>query len=431
MKFSRLKMLACLSITAAFSLSFTEAHAFLAGAKATGMAATGIAYPQDSYAGAYNPAGTVDVQDRIDGTFEWIQDRGHSLVEGNLAPVPGVNGKYNAFRTKDTYCGDFGFNKTFCSNFFCEDYRWAVGIVMFNRDYQKTTYSRDFVLLGTSHLGLEYLHETIAPYAALAINECHSIGVSVDVHVQRAMVNGIQNFDNALFSAFPGKVTNKGYAYSAGVGATIGWKWNAWENLTVGVTYRTKANMSKFHKYKGFLAQKGRLDVPQKWGVGLAYKFFDCATLAFDFEWVDWHQIHSLSNKLLNGPDVPAPPPINQLGSNNGPGFGFRNQLYYRVGLDYQFNDSWTVRVGYRHANSPIRRTQTAVNLLTCDAVEDFVTVGLTYNWNCCLEVSAFYAYGFSHRVKGKNAIPAFLGGGNINLTEAKDALGVQVGYIF
>lgn len=450
MRLLNLKKLACLGLLASLGLS-SHAEAFIAGAKATGMAATGIAYPQDAYAGAYNPAGIVEVGDRIDFGFDWIQDRGHIRGKGNIdtttgLPNPLVNRKFDAFKTKDVYNGDFGINKTFCTEICGNNVSWAVGLVGYNRDYQKTSYTERIVLLGNpqppvngTNPGLEYLHETFSPVFAMRLNDCISFGVSVDVHVQRAKVNGLQNFAQSgvipqlpRFSLYPNHVTNKGYDYSSGIGATLGARWQISDYLAVGVTYRTKAKMSHFHKYKGFLAERGLLCVPQKVGGGIAWRFLPCATLAFDVEWIDWSQIKALHNPLINKRQDPNVFPfLTKLGSEHGPGFGFRNQTFYRVGIDYAVNDCLTVRAGYRYGNSPVRRTQTAVNVLTCDTVESILTVGATYNYNCCAEVTVFYAYGFSHKIKGKNSIPAFLGGGNIDLVESKDALGISVGYIF
>lgn len=436
MNFFYFKTIIGLGLLGALGVS-SSADAFIAGAKATGMAATGIAYPQDAYAGAYNPAGIVDVTDRVDAGFAWIQDRGHIRGRGNINPL--VNKKYDAFKTKDIYDADFGINKTFNTEFCGCCLNWAAGFVAYNRDYQKTSYTSPLVLLGTSNAGLEYLHETFSPVFALRVNDCFSIGVSVDVQVQRAKVNGLQNFTAAppaapfAFSLYPDKVTNKGYAYSSGVGATIGCKWDISDCLSVGLTYRTKTKMSKFHKYKGFLAQRGLLNVPQKVGAGIAFRFLPGATLAFDVEWINWGDVKSLRNPLINSRTNPLVPPFifTPLGSEHGPGFGFQNQTFYRVGIDYQFNDCFTVRAGFRHANAPVRRTQTAVNVLSCDTVENFLTVGATYTWNCCAEVTIFYAYGFSNKIKGKNSIPAALGGGNIDLVESKDGLGISFGYMF
>lgn len=433
MNFRRLKKGLGIAGMGAAILMSAEGHAFLAGVKATGMAATGVAYPQDAYAGAYNPAGILNVRNRFDISWDWIRDAGQARVRGNQFQVPGIpgfpvpkiNGRYNEFRTHDVFNVDFGINQKFCAT--CGDYSLscAVGFVAYNRDYQKTTLSRPLILIGTSKQGMEYAHEVFAPVFAFRINDCHTFGVSVDVHVQRLSQSGLENLDNINQTIAPGKFTNRHYDYSSGVGATIGWRWQALDSLSFGVTYRPQTKMSRFKKYEGFLAGHGRLNIPTKWSGGLAYRFLPCATLAFDVEWLDWKQIKSLRN-----PFVPSDPTA-RFGSKHGPGFGFCNQTFYRVGLDYQFNDCLTLRVGFRHANTFVRRSQTAPNLLDCDMVQDFVTCGFTYTVGCHLELSMFYAHGFRHEVKGKNSVPASFGGGEVDLAESKNALGISWGYIF
>lgn len=433
MNFLSLKKSLGIGATAAAMLLTAESHAFLAGVKAIGMAGVGVAYAQDAYAGAYNPAGILDVRNRFDVSFDWVRDDGHIKVRGNhfVVPVPpgarapAINGKYHAFRTHDAFNLDFGINQRFCAT--CGDYSLscAVGFVAYNRDYQKTGLSRPLILIGTTKQGMEYAHETFAPVFAFRINDCHTFGVSIDVHVQRLSQTGLQNLDDISRTIAPGKLTHRHYDYSAGVGATIGWRWQALECLSFGVTYRPRTTMSRFHKYKGFLAGHGRLNIPTKWAGGVAYRFLPCATLAFDVEWLDWKNI-----KSLHQPFVPSDP-LARFGSKNGPGFGFRNQTFYRVGLDYQYNDCLTLRVGFRHANAFVRRSQTAPNLLDCDVVQDFLTCGFTYAHDCHNEFSMFYAYGFRFEIKGKNSVPASFGGGNVDLEENKFALGLSWGYIF
>lgn len=419
-----LKWLTNIAILAGLCATTNQAHAFIAGGKAMGMAATGIAYPQDAYAGAFNPAGAVEIEDRLDLGFAWVREHGHADVKvANPPPIPGVSGRFNAFSQPNAYNGDFGINKNFCSNICGQDWQWSAGLVVYNRDFQKTTYNKALPLLGTSKLGLEYLHEIISPLVSLRINESHTIGVSLDVNVRRIKVNGLQQFSNPLFSISPTHVTNKGYDYSGGVGATFGWKWEAYDHLTFGVTYRTKVKMSRLKKYKGFLAQEGRLNSPERWGVGLAYQFMPCATFTFDFEWINWQSIQALHNPLLHKGN------LEQLGSANGPGFGFRNQALYRFGVDYAVNENWTVRAGFRHANAIFKKKSTTVNLLTCDTVKNFVTLGATYAWNACNEITMFYAHGFENKIKGRNSIPPMFGSGDVNLTESKDVLGISWGY--
>ena len=405
------------SLLAAFILPSTRAEAVLASVKSLGMAATAIAYPQDSLCIAYNPAGLVWVGDRIDGEAGWLRNTARLRVSGNANPE--FNGSFNAMRTKDFYFAGGGFSKSYC----CECFQWSVGFAVYNRNFQKTTYGRSHPLVGTSHIGLEFVNETIAPTLAVLLFDDHSFGITFNWQIERLKVNGVENFDNEALSRSPGNVTNRGYAYSHGFMPTFGYRWQVTECIAIGATYQPKTHMSKFKKYKGF-AVDGRIDVPEKWGMGISVDILPCWTACFDAELVRWSGARSLHNNFI----IPTTDDT-KLGAKNGTGFGFRDQWFFRVGLEYRLSESLALRAGFRHAKALPRRTQTAVNLLTQDCVEDFMTVGATWNINCCSEISAAFAYGFEKKIKGRDSIPALLGGGNVDLKERKYALGLAYGW--
>lgn len=426
MRLNRLCLITLGSFVGFLSLS-TSAEAILASVKTFGMAATGVAYPQDALAAAFNPAGHVEIGDRVDFGNTFSQYRGHSKIKGNIIPpflIGGpVNGTYNGYKTNSINTPDFGINKRLGCE--CE---WAIGLVAYNRNFSKTRYNKPFLLLGNKPAGLEYVHETISPVIAYKINDSHNIGISINCNIQRLKVNGIENFANPFRSVSPNNVTDKGYDYSTGWGVTFGWQWHITPTLTFGLTYQPETPMPKFHKYKGFLAQKGRFNIPTFYSAGIAWRFVECATIAFDVQRYEWKQIRALHNDLIHDGV------LEKLGSKNGPGFGWKNQTFYRVGVDWAICESWIVRAGYRYGNSPIRRSQTVVNQLTLETVESFVTCGATYIINECNELSAFFAYGFQHGIKGKNSIPPGLpprgfGGGEADLTQQQYAVGFSYGF--
>lgn len=426
---------ACLSLGVSAS-----ADALLASVKTLGMAATGIAYPQDALAAAFNPAGAVEICDRIDLGFTWAQDKGHSRVHGNiLDSIPpihqllggDVNGTFNGFKQSNAYNVDFGINKRLgCNN------EWAVGLVVFNRNYNKTTFDRPFVLLGTSKLGLEYINETASAVIAYRLNECHNFGLNINLQGQRLKVDGLENVGSPFFpglqTVHPGHVSNKGYDYSFGWGVTLGWMWHVIDGVTIGLTYQPETIMPKMKKYDGFI-HEGRINIPPIYSGGIAWRYCDCSTIAFDVQHYDWTRVRNLHKPLLHDGTVEP------LGSKNGPGFGFRAQTFYRLGIDYMINCNWTIRAGYRYGNTPIRNTQTVVNQLILDTPEHFITCGFSFRPNCHNEISGFFAWGFTKTIKGKHSIPEGLpapfpppngfGGGNVDLKARKAAVGLSWGW--
>jgi long-chain fatty acid transport protein len=431
MKFRSLSLYACLGLVTAFCSISQKMEAIFASVKSTGMAATAIAYPQDSFAVAYNPAGMIAVGNRVDAEAGWLHDKGHAVISNNAFPIPPlpfpqINGTFDLMRTHDYYVGNFGVNTNWCTEISeCYTMDWSFGVALYNRDFQKATQNKIQPLFGTSHPGIEYIHEELATSFAVSIYEGHSLGLSLDWHIARVKVNGLENFDTPTASSHPDHVTNRGYNYSNGLGVTLGYYGQLCDWLSVGATYRPRTKMHRYSKYDGFFAGRGRIDIPEKIGGGLAINYWPCWTFCFDVEYLRWHPIKALSNDLLPGILIPG-----ALGTSAGAGFGFKNQTFYRLGIEYKFDDCWTVRAGYRHANSPTSKSQTAANTLIDDLVEDYVTVGFTWNWNSCAEISAFYAHGFEHKLNGKNAIPIYpFGGGNVSLKESKNVLGLAVGW--
>lgn len=425
-------ILSTLGMISTLCLHTTTAEAVFASVKSIGMAGTAISYPLDTLAGAYNVAGLADVGDRFDVEVGYVHDTGSAEVTA-FDPLTDnfVTTNFQGMRTKSVVPVNVGFNKDWilCGDECFADWRLSTGLIIYNRSYQKTTYTQPMPLLGTTKAGLELLNETIAAIVGIQWCEAHTVAVSFDYQVQRLKVDGLENFDNPFLSVSPGNVTNRGYNYSNGCGVSVGYLGHLTDCLSVGVNYSPRVSMSRFDKYKGFLVH-GRLDVPRRIGVGISYKILPCLVIAFDAEQLEWSKVRSLHNPLLHD-GVVLP-----LGSSDGPGFGFRDAWYYRTGIEWGINESWTVRLGYRYANTPIRSSQTAVNVLTLDTVQSYVTAGGTWNLNECNEISICGAYGFENKIKGPGAIPEFIGpiptgGGDVNIKEQKWVIGLAWGYKF
>lgn len=422
MKFNRLLTVLFGGVLAMLGTT-SNAEALLASVKSTGMAGAATAYPQDTLSAAYNPAGFVEVGNRLDLGIAWAHYWGRTKIHGNTAPpfLGQINGTFNAYKTPNFYSPEFGVSKVFGC-----DCQFAYGWVLYNRNQSKTTYNVNFPLLGRTHLGLEYVHEQFGPVFAWKVNDCLNLGMSFNINGQRLKVNGLQNFANPRGSIEPNRVTNRGYSYSFGYGVTLGAQLHINPCLTLGFAFTPEVHMRRFKKYSGFLAKRGRFNLPEIWIAGIAWRFLPCATVAFDIQHDVWRRIPSIHHTLLHDGR------LEQLGSKHGPGFGWRSRTYFRLGLDYALNDCWIVRAGWRFAPTPIRRTQTVVNSLTMEPlVEHVFTMGATWMYNSCQEASAFFAYGFEKKLKGKHSIPTGIPffGGNADLQQNLFVFGLAWGW--
>jgi len=408
----KLSVLACASLIFLFPC---HCEALLAGVKTTGMAATSVANPIDAFAGAYNPGAIGFLEDRLDVGADWIHAYQRAETIDNL--ILG-DASFQAARTADVYLGEFGINKHFCfSTRFCP-LDIAVGLILYNRSYEKTTYDQPIPLLGTSDVGLEYLNETIAPVIAFRYKN-HSLGASLNINVQRLKINGLQNFANPIYSIDPDATTNNGYDWSTGVGVTFGYMWEPFRCLRLGASYTPKTHMPRFDKYRGFIVKEGEFPTPERFLAGISFKPWDNLICAFDYEFVHWRSIPQLDHDFFLAP--------NSLGYSDGSGFGWNNQNFYRFGIQYSFR-CFDFRAGFRHSTKTFDGDNVAVNLLTCATVQDYLTLGATYHLGRCNEFSILYVKGFEKDARGD--IPAGLGGGEIELKQGMQVFGISFGRI-
>lgn len=398
-------------VLAATSICFTPhaIQATTASVKAIGMGGCAVAYPQDSLSAAWNPACAMYVGNRVDVNASWLQTRGRMTLHDN-AFVGGSDVTFRSDVHPNAFDAEFGLNYIVCGS---GDV--AVGLIGYNKAYLHTRYSSVIPFIGRTEQALEVIQEVISPIAAIRL-ECHSFGIAIQFAGQRFKTSGLENFATSSFSVQPNAVTDKGHDYSYGVGIVAGWMWKMYPGVRMGFVYESPTFMCKVKKYSGFLAEKGDLDLPERFSLGFSFDFTCHLHAALDMQLVRW------SRTTLSRPAITTPQQLieNKLGSSHGPGFGWKDQPFIRAGIDYYIPCVNTVlRAGYRWARTPIRSGSTAVNILTLETAESVITVGATTCPWVNHEFSFCYAYGFDHTVRGnrnKPLSPAF-GGGVADLT--------------
>ncbi len=424
-----------------------NAEALLASSKHTMMGQTGVANPMDAVSVAYNPANSSFICDRFDYNLGIINTYEHLDVSGNAfgeQGLPYVNGSFNANGDPWAWELDSGIVK----HLNCWGYDFTVGFALYNNKFVKTSYTTPYLsLLGNGKVGLDYLQEVIALNASYLLPTwnygCHTIdqavGLDIDVIVQRFKIKGIQNFDNAAQSAYPGSVTNNHFDWSGGCGVTLGWQAVIDNWFRVGISYQPKIRMSRFKRYQGFSPQSGRLDSPEEFTVGFAVapacgfdlpSYLDGFTFAFDAKYIGFGGIKALANFLYPGINpFTGPPDGYLLGQTNGSAFGFKNQWQFKFGLEYMWNCQWTFRAGYIYLEPYYHNGQEAINLLTFEQIQNALTLGTTYQWNENWDISVWYVHSFEKKRTGP--LPEGLGGGIETLTTHRDTFGFGLGRAF
>lgn len=367
------------------------------GAESKGAGGVGVALPQDSLATAANPAGEAFVGNRFDlGATYFVPYRG-----ATLGP--------------DSYDGDntasFIIPNISAAASIGDD--WALGIAVYGNGGLDTQYNSPIPAFGTKNPGVDLEQVYITPTLAYKFGDgTQSIGISPVIAYQQFKAYGLENFG----------VPDAGWDLSYGGGARIGYLGKFFNDfLSLGATYQTRIYSTRFHDYSGLFAGHGNFDIPSNFAGGVALKILPPVTLAFDAERILYSEIKSVGNEL-NGQTFQ-----NGLGSNDGPGFGWRDITVLKAGVVYNVTNSLTLRAGYNYNTQPIRRDQTFFNILAPAVVQHHVTAGLTLHVNKSVDLSAFYLHAFEENVKGENNF----NNGNANLHMSQDAVGVSLGFNF
>jgi len=276
-------------------------------------------------------------------------------------------------------------------------------------------------MLGSGNAGVDLMQLFIAPTLAWKTGN-HAFGASLILAYQRFKAEGIQGF--AGFSASPGNVSNNGYDDSTGVGVRVGWTGQVSPTVMLGATYQSKTKMSEFDKYSGLFANQGEFDIPENYGVGIAWKATPAITFAADVQQINYSNVAAVGNTADCFFAMTC-----QLGSANGPGFGWQDTTVYKLGVAWQMTPGTTLRAGYVTLDQPIPASQTFFNILAPGVVEDHVTLGLTLEMSKMSELSFMYMHAFEKTVNGSGSIPLAFGGGEANLRMSQDTLGVAYGW--
>jgi long-chain fatty acid transport protein len=406
-------------VTVLSGLTAVPAHATFGyfehgvGVQAEGLAGAGIAYPKDSLAIANNPASLFRLGDRLDvGVDLFVPDRGAAIVGNGAGPDQSFDGS----GVKNFLSPQFGYTNTLNDH-------WAVGIAIYGNGGMNTSYDANpfarFGATGKAGVNLEQLF--VSPTVAYRISEGHSIGVSFNLAYQLFKADGVGVF--APYSTAPGALSNNHTDHAYGYGVRIGYLGQLTPDLSVGAFWQSKGYSDRFKKYAGLFAEQGSFDVPSSFGIGASYHLTDKLDAALDVERIDYSGVPAIANTLgelfLGHP----------FGSDNGPGFGWRDVTVVKLGLNYAIAPQWQIRGGWAWGTQPVRPSQTFLNILAPGIVQHHLSAGATWTSSAGTEISASVTYAPEKTVKGSGSIPASFGGGEVNVHLSEVVAGLAVGW--
>lgn len=385
-----------LTASSAFATEGYFQHGYGARSKALGGA--DVADSRDATAIALNPAGIVNVGENFTGSISFfIPDRGFTGSGGpGFTPSGEVRGNdYAVFPVPN-----FAYSRPLGEN-------TAIGISMYgnggmNSDYETTinpacmppfTPAADGVFCG-GNTGVNLNQAFLSVALAQKFGRV-SVGVAPILAIQMFEAKGL-----ALFSAFssdPANVSNRETDWSVGGGVRVGVEAELTDNVRIGAAYQSKIWTQPFDNYAGLFADGGDFDIPQSVNAGIAADLTPDFTVMFDYRWINYEGVNSVSNPTT----VPLP-----LGAPDGLGFGWDNLNAYKVGAEWRGMEGWTWRLGYAHNNNPVGSEDVTLNILAPGVVTNHITAGFEKKFGERHSVEVGFMYAPEHSVSGIEVTP-------------------------
>ena len=405
--------------TSGFATNGYFAHGY--GTKNKTMGGAGVALPQDSLAAATNPAGMAFVGNRFDFGMEFFAPQRAYIITGSS--VPSFN---QGQRSENSFfvVPSMGVN-------FILPWQDTFGISVYGNGGMNTEYSKEVFgapFGGTGPTGVDLIQLFVPLTYAHKITPTASVGVSVIPVYQQFKATGLQPF--TFISSQTSKVSNNGYASSSGVGYKVGGQMDIPGDVTLGVSYQGKIDMSEFDEYAGLFPENGNFDIPSSYTLGAAWKVMPNLTLVFDYQRINY----TYSKAVSNSSQLPPPVTTNTLGTENGPGFGWADIDIYKLGMQYA-TGSWIWRAGWNKGDNPVEADpvnsngEVMFNILAPGVVEDHYTLGFTKTLTPTVEINVGYMYAPKVVVTGTN--PVIFGGGTTTIYLYENSVEMSLGIKF
>ncbi len=237
-----------------------------------------------------------------------------------------------------------------------------------------------------------------SPSIALSLDDYWSVGFQVNIDY------GVLNLNPALTSAptlvptpigpLPAYGSGDQGRARAGGGFQIGVYYNGEQDWNFGAsikspqwfdTYRfNAANPSNGNP----ASPSANINFPLTGSVGFAYKGIDKLLWATDFRILDYRDTSG----------------FNQSGfDRNGVlrGLGWQNVFAVATGVQYQWTESFSTRIGYSFNLNPVGPAMTSYNVGSPLIVQHSLAVGASYNLTDQFKVSLTYVHDFQNTITG------------------------------
>lgn len=159
---------------------------------------------------------------------------------------------------------------------------------------------------------------------------------------------------------------------TTGLGWRVGLLWKPVSDWSLGLNYKARTGMGRLQGYGDDLLaySDGKLDVPEQYGVGVAWQARPDLTLAADWLRIRWGDL-----KVMKDPN----------------GFGWRDQPVFRIGAAWALNEHLTWRAGFSHNRGQIDSSRTVQNVLVPSVNQKAWSTGVSWTFEDGSDLSLGY----------------------------------------
>ena len=238
--------------------------------------------------------------------------------------------------------------------------------------------------------GVDLMQAFMAVNYSAKVGDNFSWGFGPVFAIQLFEANGVGSFApiTETFAAsggttFPPALSNNGHDTSTGFGFGAGLWWGITDSVSVGLAYQSKMSMSEFDDYADLFAERGGMDIPSSLKAGLSFLATDAIRVNVDVEHITYSETASVNNPMANLGACPTLPfggtsLSSCLGGSNGGGFGWEDMTTYKLGFEWQQDETSIWRFGYSYGEQPIQSADVLFNILAPGVMEQHITFGLT-----------------------------------------------------
>jgi long-chain fatty acid transport protein len=235
----------------------------------------------------------------------------------------------------------------------------------------------------------------IAPTLSYAVSERFSIGFAPTITLASLIADPLvfappNDADGDLVPRYgPGNGTR----FAWGGGFQIGVYWTTESAWNWGISFKSPQWMEPFRfnsrdELGGPVSARVNFDLPSIISLGTSYTGFERWVFATDFRYFDYASASGFGDQGFRPDGAVA-------------GLGWKSVFSFSQGVQYEWSDRLTVRMGYTYNQNPISNDLTMFNVATPLIIQHWLSLGATFWWNESISTTVAWTHGFENEITG------------------------------